>query len=410
MDANVTYGSLPFDEAISYFRKKLNVPTERWNDLWQDEHARAFSVAGATKAELLADLRTAIDKAIAEGTTLETFRKDFDGIVAKHGWSYNGERNWRTDTMLNTNIRTAYNAGRYKQMTDPDVLRDRPFWIYRHGHSVHPRPWHLAWDGTVLPADSFWWHTHYTPNGWGCNCTVRSLSHDDLADLGKDGPDETPDDGTYAWTDKSTGQVHKIPNGIDPGWAYNPGEAAWGRPLAKEAMEDAKALGPGAWESLTPGDWSSANRAEHLPSPKATQALEPAPKSMAELRQELGKLLGEENEQVFEAGPGGWRFPVVVDSDALAAVVPLGDAPTLALLPEVFARPDEVWFSFEKLRATGRVAVKARVLKAIKADGRHLVLIASVNERGMLEAWNTLPAGETEAVNRFRRGKLVSGR
>ena len=37
---------------------------------------------------------------VAEGTTLETFRKRFDGIVGKHGWSYKGGRDWRTEDDL----------------------------------------------------------------------------------------------------------------------------------------------------------------------------------------------------------------------------------------------------------------------------------------------------------------------
>ncbi len=40
----------------------------------------------------LADFRAAVDKAISQGTTLAEFRKDFDTIVAKYGWSYNGSR------------------------------------------------------------------------------------------------------------------------------------------------------------------------------------------------------------------------------------------------------------------------------------------------------------------------------
>jgi hypothetical protein len=38
------------------------------------------------------DFRVAVEKAIAEGTTLQEFRKDFDAIVATHGWSYKGSR------------------------------------------------------------------------------------------------------------------------------------------------------------------------------------------------------------------------------------------------------------------------------------------------------------------------------
>lgn len=168
MPPGVRWQSLPFDEAIAFLRNKLSIPTATWTELWKAMHTRAFTVAGALKSDLLEDLREAVDKAIAEGTTLETFRQDFDRIVEKTGWSYKGERGWRTRTILETNIRTSYAAGRWKQMTDPDVVKTRPYLIYRHGDSVVPRPLHLSWDGLVLPPDDPWWKEHYPPNGWGC--------------------------------------------------------------------------------------------------------------------------------------------------------------------------------------------------------------------------------------------------
>ena len=66
----------PFKEAIAAFRLRMAnpVPTAKWDDLWQSQHDRAFMVAGATKADLLADLAKAVEKAIAEGTSLEEFR------------------------------------------------------------------------------------------------------------------------------------------------------------------------------------------------------------------------------------------------------------------------------------------------------------------------------------------------
>ena len=218
------YQDLPFEEAIAFFRQKINLATAAWTDIWKAEHTKAFVVAGAIKADLLQDLHDAVDQAIAQGTTLETFRKAFDEIVQKHGWSYKGGRNWRTRVILETNIRTAYAEGRWQQMTDPELLNLRPYLLYRHGDSRNPRPHHLAWDGLVLRWDDPWWHTHYPPNGWGCKCRVFSISPRELAAMGKSGPDTAPDDGTYQWTDKRTGQEYTVPEGIDPGWDYNVGE------------------------------------------------------------------------------------------------------------------------------------------------------------------------------------------
>jgi uncharacterized protein with gpF-like domain len=166
-DNQAKYGSLPFAEQIDFFKQKVNLPTESWTDLWQGMHARAFVVAGAMREGLLIDLRGAVDKAINKGTTLAEFRKDFDALVEKNGWTYNGGRNWRTQVIYDTNLRQSYNTGREKQMADPELRKLRPYGLYKHGDSIVPRPEHLAWNNTVLPLDDPWWATHTPSNGWG---------------------------------------------------------------------------------------------------------------------------------------------------------------------------------------------------------------------------------------------------
>jgi len=174
-------------------------------------------VAGAYKADLLTDFRGAVDKAITQGTTLEEFRKDFDSIVAKHGWSYNGSRNWRSEVIYSTNIRQSYNAGRWAQLTDPEQLQVLPYLTYRHGDSRVPRPHHLAWNGTTLPADDPWWNTHFPQNGWGCKCRVFGSSRSEYAAAQKEGLTEAPP----SEIDPKTGE----PIGIDKGFGFNIGKA-----------------------------------------------------------------------------------------------------------------------------------------------------------------------------------------
>jgi len=74
---------LPFLEQIAFFLAKLNLPTQFWDDILKAAHDRAFVVAGATKAELLADLNVAVLAAIKDGETIGAFRKRFDEIVKK---------------------------------------------------------------------------------------------------------------------------------------------------------------------------------------------------------------------------------------------------------------------------------------------------------------------------------------
>lgn len=218
---------LPFAEQIAFFRAKLGnlVPTQTWTDVWKAQHDRAFMVAGAQKADLLADFFWAVERAISEGQGIGEFRKSFDAIVDEHGWAYRGERNWRTRVIYQTNISTSYAAGRLAQLRDPDLRKLKPFWMYKHSDSVlHPRPLHVSWDGLTLPADDPWFKTHYPPNGWGCKCRVVAVSEREAKRKGgRMGP--APDDGFNPLTQE--------PNGIDRGWGYMPGDTALD-PLKKQ--------------------------------------------------------------------------------------------------------------------------------------------------------------------------------
>ncbi|MBC3878051.1 hypothetical protein H8K38_09535 [Undibacterium sp. FT79W] len=159
-----------FAEQLAFFKRKLNLPTEAWNDIMRQAHDKAFMVAGAQSADLLVDLRGAITKAIESGTGIEAFRKDFKQIVAKHGWTgwtgWTGEESaartaWRTKVIYQTNMSTSYAAGRWQQLNDPELLKAMPYWQYKHSDSVvYPRPLHQSWDGLTLPPDHSFWKEH----------------------------------------------------------------------------------------------------------------------------------------------------------------------------------------------------------------------------------------------------------
>jgi len=237
----------PFAQQVAFFRGKLGnlVPTATWRDVMRQQHDRAFMVAGAQNADLLAGLAASIDRAIAQGTSIEDFRRDFRQLVRQTGWEPSGEFNQRTRTIYGTNLRTSYAAGRTAQLREGGF----PFLLYKHGGSTDPRPQHLAWDGLVLPADHPFWQSHTPPNGWGCSCRVVGLRRpEDARRLGGD-PSKTLPDGWDA-RDPATG----APKGIDEGWDYRPGDTVsdiveamaaktqqWEYTLAKAYMQDVPA-------------------------------------------------------------------------------------------------------------------------------------------------------------------------
>ncbi len=242
----------PFFEQLEFFRAKLNLPSERWDDIQKAAHDRAFIVAGAMKADLLSDLKGAVDKAIAGGGGQYEFNKAFPEIVRRNGWhgwtgegSQGGEA-WRMRVIFETNLLTSQAAGSYRQLTDPDLLTRRPFWRYVHSDSVmHPRPYHKFWGDIrlTLRHDHPFWKTHFPPNGWRCACRVVPVAEP------LDGDTTEPPDG---WNERNA--KGDIP-GIDKGFDYAPGASA-DRPF-KEFIDqklirlDAP-IGAAMWEALRP--------------------------------------------------------------------------------------------------------------------------------------------------------------
>jgi len=233
----VNYGSLPFSEAIEYFRDKLNVPSERWADLWQSAHDSAFTIAGAMKDDLLNDFRKSVDEAIKDGKSITWFQQEFKKIVARHGWSHTGNAAWRSKVIYDTNVRQSYNAGRFEQLQRYD------YWLYKHGDSRQPRELHLKWNGTLLPKDDPWWQTHFPSNGWGCKCKVfgRTQAQIDRKNLTVN---QAPNDGTFEFIDKVTGEIHQVPKGIDPGFDYAPQKSEIKKRRNKIAEQKAKPYTP----------------------------------------------------------------------------------------------------------------------------------------------------------------------
>lgn len=228
-----------FKPAIDFLTQKRGKPTRQWTDAMHGDHDRSFVVAGVTDMAMLDEFQAALAQAV--GTTdIKPFAEEFDRLVEKYGWSYNGGRDWRIRTIFETNVRTSYMAGRLHQMRDPDMVKARPYWQYLHADTRTPkkaRPEHLGWDRLVLDWNDPWWDIHFPPNDWLCSCGVKGLSRHGLQRLGKTGPDKAPETRMVSIYRKATGETVQVPEGIGYGWDYMPGDH-WERGLVPSALID----------------------------------------------------------------------------------------------------------------------------------------------------------------------------
>jgi hypothetical protein len=219
-------------EAKKYLERKAIVETESWDDLKHGEHAHAFTVAHSRNAGVLNDIFGLLNTAMAEGKSINVFKKEMYGLMEKKGWYGRSDKgpddkayiNWRTALIYHVNMRTAYEAGRYRSQVRGAELR--PIWEYvSQLVGKHRREEHIALHGKAFRWDDPFWDEFRPPNGWGCECSVVTLSE---AAAEREGVEvlETDADG------KPPALVDRKGNAVDwtkfasPEWKYNPGREA----------------------------------------------------------------------------------------------------------------------------------------------------------------------------------------
>ncbi|ODS10933.1 phage minor head protein [Vibrio scophthalmi] len=250
------------EEALNYLLGKGIQPAFDYRDVWRSEHNHMFTVAKMMNEDMLSDVKIAVEKALAEGMSFKEFKDYLKPYLVKQGWwgqvmmddpltqetkQVQLGSNARLKTIYRTNMKTARAAGQWERIER--TKESHPYLLYELGPSREHRPDHVKWNGLMLPADDSFWHTHYPSNGWGCNCRVRQVSQAQAEKLKQSGisarvqeVDEStglatgrftseridvhttaPQIKTRKMLNKRTGEVESVPEGIDPGWNYNPG-------------------------------------------------------------------------------------------------------------------------------------------------------------------------------------------
>ncbi|MBP0439444.1 phage minor head protein [Tianweitania sediminis] len=234
---------LPPQDAIRALERrglKLD-PSFSWQDVWQEEHAAMFTVAKSAGFDVLGDIHAALEAALKEGRTFRDFAKDLTPVLQAKGWwgrqlvtdPATGEAvpaqlgsPRRLQTIFDANMRVSYAEGHWASFERNK--KARPFLRYVALLDDRTRPAHRARHNLVLPVDHPYWDRWAPPCGWNCRCTLQSLSQRDIDRLQREGEALTfdpPADTMRSFVNKRTGEISRIPDGIDPGWAHNAGKA-----------------------------------------------------------------------------------------------------------------------------------------------------------------------------------------
>lgn len=202
-----------FDAALEHFLDRTVLTDAERLAIPNEAATQAFWISGATELDTVQFVHDEIAKALASGAPFEEFKKNVSEKLTK---AWGKENPARIETIFRTATQTAYNAGRYAQMTEPSVLKFRPYWLFDAVIDSHTTATCRICNQTLLPADSPWWDSHTPPLHFSCRSGIRNLR---VAEAEKKGvteaPDAVPPDG-FGASPKVAQQWRPDPVGKDP--------------------------------------------------------------------------------------------------------------------------------------------------------------------------------------------------
>lgn len=243
--------------ALDFLKSKKLLPGFSHYDVWLYEHAVAFTVAKMMDEDMLAEVKAAVEAAIANGTGWHTFQKQLKPYLMARGWW--GESvmldpvdgiaktvqlgsTRRLRTIFHTNFQTAHAAGQWARVQA--AKEELPYLKYLPSVAGERREAHKRYYNLILPVEHPLWRQIFPPNGYGCLCGViqltekqalRERAEDIEADPDAFTPEQienskkgrlndTPDIKTVEVTNPRTGQVVRIPADITPSFAHSHGD------------------------------------------------------------------------------------------------------------------------------------------------------------------------------------------
>ncbi|RJL71415.1 phage head morphogenesis protein [Acinetobacter radioresistens] len=173
-----------FLEALQFARSRKIVLPDEFYSLDLKTRQLTTTVSFLSSIEQIQSVIAAVNKAIADGSTFEDFKK----LVAENEIKLSEPY---LKNVFRTNIQTAYSHGRWQQQ---QRNRDkRPYLMYSAIDDSRVRPSHLALNRIIRHIDDPFWLMYYPPWGFMCRCTVVALTEKQAEKYGITPDDQLPE-------------------------------------------------------------------------------------------------------------------------------------------------------------------------------------------------------------------------
>lgn len=172
------FANHPLEKALGSFIKREVVTRPVFDQMVRSAKARAFTVAGAVEDEVLATVQAELASQLHLGTDLRNFKTQVKNRLESAGWTPVNPSH--VETVYRTNLATAYNDGRFAQVTDPLVQELRPYLQMMTATDSRVRPNHRQANGLIFRTEEIE-RANLPPWHYNCRCRFRSLSERQLS-------------------------------------------------------------------------------------------------------------------------------------------------------------------------------------------------------------------------------------
>ncbi|ENW00917.1 hypothetical protein F938_00433 [Acinetobacter bereziniae LMG 1003 = CIP 70.12] len=173
-----------FLEALKFAESRKIVLPDEFYSIDLKTRQLATTVGFLSSIEQIQTVIKGVNKAIADGTTFEDFKKyvaDNDIILSEAYLS----------NVFRTNIQTAYSHGRWEQQQRNKTKK--PYLMYSAIDDSRVRPEHLALNKIIRHIDDPFWLLYYPPWGFMCRCTVIALTEAQAKKYGITSDEDLPE-------------------------------------------------------------------------------------------------------------------------------------------------------------------------------------------------------------------------
>lgn len=179
-DSTFSDDPIPPDEGLKFLKRKPVVSSRQYKALSAKWKGRMFSVAGYDNLKALGKAHEFLAQAYDEGLSFEDFRIRTNAYFRSQGLAAPDRFHLRT--VFETNMQSAYMAGRMRQMLEN--VSERPYWRILTAGDDRVRPAHRALHGKIFHYQEIINRGLIPPFDYNCRCTIQALTAEQIQQMG----------------------------------------------------------------------------------------------------------------------------------------------------------------------------------------------------------------------------------